>query len=164
VQKIIQGDAEEIPFADDSFDFVWSWGVIHHSAHTSRIVRQISRILVPDGETRIMIYNREGASAMYVLIFKYLLSGGFINNSLENLLYKYTDGFSARFYVQEHFEDMMRGFFKDVKSIICGLPSDAVPLPRAIRNLILPNISEEVLRHNQSNWGSFIFVTAKNRL
>jgi 2-polyprenyl-3-methyl-5-hydroxy-6-metoxy-1,4-benzoquinol methylase len=26
-----EADAESLPFADASFDFVWSWGVIHHS-------------------------------------------------------------------------------------------------------------------------------------
>ncbi len=35
-------DAELLEFPDESFDFVWSWGVIHYSAMTGRIVRQIS--------------------------------------------------------------------------------------------------------------------------
>ena len=34
-----QADAESLPYDDQTFDFVWSWGVIHHSARTVRVVR-----------------------------------------------------------------------------------------------------------------------------
>jgi 2-polyprenyl-3-methyl-5-hydroxy-6-metoxy-1,4-benzoquinol methylase len=33
---IRRADAESLPFDDGAFDFVWSWGVIHHSARTTR--------------------------------------------------------------------------------------------------------------------------------
>src|SRR5260370_38747581 len=31
---ILQMDAEAMNFVDNSFDYIWSWGVIHHSADT----------------------------------------------------------------------------------------------------------------------------------
>src|SRR5262249_44101485 len=36
---ILQADAENLPFPNKSFDFVWSWGVIHHSSRTGRVIR-----------------------------------------------------------------------------------------------------------------------------
>ena len=39
--KAINIDAEKMPFDDDSFDFIWSWGVIHHSNDTNKIVKEI---------------------------------------------------------------------------------------------------------------------------
>ena len=38
-------DAENLPFEDDSFDIVYSWGVLHHSPDTSRAFREVLRVL-----------------------------------------------------------------------------------------------------------------------
>ena len=44
-----RADAESLPFPDASFDLVYSWGVIHHSEHPDRIIREILRVLKPGG-------------------------------------------------------------------------------------------------------------------
>ena len=43
--KFILADAENLPFNNQSFDYVWSWGVIHHSSNTQKIVSEIQRVL-----------------------------------------------------------------------------------------------------------------------
>jgi ubiquinone/menaquinone biosynthesis C-methylase UbiE len=57
-------DAETLPFADGTFDLVWSWGVIHHAAHPARIIAEIHRVLNPGGEFRGMMYKRWSASVL----------------------------------------------------------------------------------------------------
>jgi len=52
------GDAENLPFPDEEFDVVYSWGVIHHTPDTQRAIHEIHRVLKPGGEARIMIYSR----------------------------------------------------------------------------------------------------------
>lgn len=51
------GDAEALPFADGSFDLVYSWGVIHHSPNTAQAAREILRVLKPGGNFRVMVYH-----------------------------------------------------------------------------------------------------------
>jgi 2-polyprenyl-3-methyl-5-hydroxy-6-metoxy-1,4-benzoquinol methylase len=52
-----EADAESLPFADDSFDVVYSWGVLHHTPNTAGAIGEVARVLRPSGEARIMLYN-----------------------------------------------------------------------------------------------------------
>ena len=158
--NIQRGDAEALPFEDNTFDFVWSWGVIHHSSRTGRIVRQIARVLKPEGECRVMVYNREGAAARMNLLLHHWLKGRFLQRSVEETLFATTDGFTARYYTQEQFEDLFRTFFREVSSEICGQTADVVPLPRQLRKPVLKLLPESYQRAAQSRRGAFLFLRA----
>lgn len=51
-------NAEELSFENDSFDFIYSWGVIHHSSQPLKIIEETYRVLRKGGIARIMIYNK----------------------------------------------------------------------------------------------------------
>jgi 2-polyprenyl-3-methyl-5-hydroxy-6-metoxy-1,4-benzoquinol methylase len=160
--RVELADAERLPAGDRSFDLVWSWGVIHHSARTGRVVREIARVVKATGEARVMVYNREGTSAKVALVRDHLLGGRFLTQSFEETLYRSTDGFSARYYVREQFEDLFRTFFRTVSSEILGQVPDALPLPRRLRALVLPLVPERVLHDLQRRFGSFLFLTSRD--
>ena len=160
--EVREADAEAMLFPRGAFDFVWSWGVIHHSSRTALIVRRISELLSEDGEARVMVYNREGASAWAVLLRDYFLKGGFRKRTFDEQLWVGSDGFTARHYVKEQFADLFRAFFRDVRAEICGQDADAVPLPRQLRRLILPHVSSDRLAAWQARRGAFVFVTASS--
>lgn len=68
--RLSRGDAESLPFADDRFDIVYSWGVIHHTPDTARAAREILRVLRPGGHFCVMIYNaRSIVAAQAWLLF-----------------------------------------------------------------------------------------------
>ena len=46
-------DAENLDFADESFDLVYSHGVLHHTPDTARAIREIHRVLVPGGRLAV---------------------------------------------------------------------------------------------------------------
>lgn len=51
-------DAEDLPFEDDSFDVVYSFGVLHHTPDTQKAINEVHRVLKPGGKIIIMLYNR----------------------------------------------------------------------------------------------------------
>jgi len=55
---IVNGDAEALPFEDDSFDRVSSNGVLHHTPDMPTALREIVRVLRPGGDARIIVYNK----------------------------------------------------------------------------------------------------------
>jgi len=52
-------DAENLDFADNSFDLVYSHGVLHHTPDTERAVKEIYRVLRPGGRAVVMLYHRD---------------------------------------------------------------------------------------------------------
>ena len=51
-------DAEQLPFDSGSFDYVYSWGVLHHTPDTPRAIAEALRVLRPGGRICVMIYSR----------------------------------------------------------------------------------------------------------
>lgn len=68
-------DAEALPFADNSFDVVYSWGVLHHSPNTAQAFKEVHRVLRRGGTAKVMIYHKH-ALVGYMLWLRYALLGG----------------------------------------------------------------------------------------
>jgi SAM-dependent methyltransferase len=154
-----QGDAAAMEFPDGHFDFVWSWGAIHHAAYTGRIVREIHRVLKPGGEARVMVYHLEGAPAYMTFVRRHLI-GFWRGRSLDRALWADTDGFSARYYTRDTLADLFNTFFATTSVEVLGQEADAIPLPRALRKLVRPLLSSDYLERKVRERGGFLFITA----
>ena len=53
-----QASATTLPFADATFDIVYSFGVLHHIPDIEEALLEIHRVLKPGGELLVMLYNR----------------------------------------------------------------------------------------------------------
>jgi len=58
VSQLRVADAESLPFQDEFFDRVYSWGVLHHTPETSQAVAEVWRVLKPGGRASVMIYHK----------------------------------------------------------------------------------------------------------
>jgi SAM-dependent methyltransferase len=60
-------DAEQLAFADDAFDAVYSFGVLHHVASAERAFAEVRRVLRPGGVFLGGLYNRWSVFAAVML-------------------------------------------------------------------------------------------------
>lgn len=52
-------DAENLDFAGETFDIVYSHGVLHHTPDTARAIGEAHRVLRPGGRAVVMLYHRD---------------------------------------------------------------------------------------------------------
>jgi SAM-dependent methyltransferase len=50
---------DRLPFADASFDYIHSSGVLHHVSNLEGVLLELKRVLRPGGKIRLMVYNEE---------------------------------------------------------------------------------------------------------
>jgi ubiquinone/menaquinone biosynthesis C-methylase UbiE len=102
-------DAENLPFANQSFDLVYSWGVIHHSPDTQKAVNEIYRVLDKGGEAKVMIYHKWSIVG-YMLWMRYGLFrlNPFI--SLKEIYEKYLESPGTKAYTIQEAKEMFNQF------------------------------------------------------
>ena len=157
-------DAEAMEFPDASFDFVWSWGVIHHSADTARVVGELARVLRPGGEARLMVYHRPSFLAAYATVAG-VLTGRIFRMTREELLHSFVDGALARFYTAPEFAALLSPHFREVETGVLGQVNELIPLPgwgplawlKLQSTRLIPRaLFEPLLRR----WGYFLWTRA----
>ncbi len=57
-ERIQQASALELPFANSSFDMVFSHGVLHHIPEIGKAQAEIARVLKPNGQLIAMLYAK----------------------------------------------------------------------------------------------------------
>ena len=65
-------DAERLDFPDGSFDAVYSFGVLHHTADPARAFAEVRRVLRPGGRFVGALYNRDSFFMARVVFERYL--------------------------------------------------------------------------------------------
>jgi len=64
---IVQVDVRSLPFSDSQFDYVYSWGVLHHSPQLERSLAELLRVLKPGGGYGLMLYDRQSIRYRYLI-------------------------------------------------------------------------------------------------
>ncbi len=102
------GDSENLPYPDNKFDLVYSWGVIHHTPDTPKAFREIVRVCKPGGKCKIMVYHRHSLLA-YFFWMKHALLKGKPWKSLAKILWDHMESIGTKAYTAKEVAEILKG-------------------------------------------------------
>jgi SAM-dependent methyltransferase len=102
-------DAEALPFADNQFEVVYSWGVLHHSPDTPKAFREVLRVLEPGGEARIMIYHTWSMVGLMLWV-RYALLRGRPWRTLRSIYAEHLESPGTKAYTRHETLGLLEGF------------------------------------------------------
>lgn len=108
----IQANAERLSeyVPVETYDLVYSFGVIHHTPHPENVIREIHKYMGSQSELKIMVYNRYSWKVLWILL-KYG-KGAFWK--LDELVAKYSEaqtGCPVTYtYSRKSVKDLLHGF------------------------------------------------------
>lgn len=156
------GDAEQMPYPDGAFDYVFVWGVLMHTPDTEKAIREIYRVLKPGGRAAAMMYNRNSLHFRWFLCFgKGILRGKLLKYSVQELANRYTDGAEiggnmlTKFYTPSALKRLWSVFSKvrihtyDNPAVLDVFPHRFLPLGRLLPKALKQRIAN---RFGLSSW------------
>jgi SAM-dependent methyltransferase len=84
---LVEADAEDLPFRNEVFDFVFSNGVLHHTPDIQKSFHESFRVLRRGGELWVTLYHKQ--SIFYwisLFLVDHILRFGFLKTSFEERL------------------------------------------------------------------------------
>jgi ubiquinone/menaquinone biosynthesis C-methylase UbiE len=106
VPDLHAADAENLPFASNSFDVVYTYGVIHHSPNTSKCLNEAWRVLKPGGKARMMLYHHASLTG----IMLWLRYGIWRGQSIRQCVYEHLESPGTKTFTRSEVVAMMRDF------------------------------------------------------
>lgn len=154
-------DAESLPFANASFDVVYSNGVLHHTPDTAGAVREIFRVLRDAGTAKVMLYHRSSLNYWFeIVIRRGVFAGEFIRGrSAEEIMSR----------VVEHSEHEARPLVKvfskkearELFAQFANVKIEVDQLLRAELRFLSPLVSESLFARLRKKIGWNLIITAQ---
>jgi ubiquinone/menaquinone biosynthesis C-methylase UbiE len=133
--RIEQGDGEELRFPDESFDLVFSWGVIHHSSDMRKALAELIRVCRPGGSIVLMVYHRRSLFyVVYKAFQRFLPVARRLGLHFEGARAGDTAGLVVRHFTRAEWKELLESAgLVDVRVQPYGQDSELLPLPRRVR-------------------------------
>lgn len=156
------GDAENLPFGDETFDVVYSWGVIHHSPDTPKAAREILRVLKPGGRFAVMIYQTKSLVGV-MLWLRYALIRGRPFISMAEIYSRYLESPGTKAYSVDEAKVLFSGASQVItRSVLTHgdlLESGAGQRHKggllALARMVWPR---RLIRRFMPDWGLFLLI------
>ncbi len=154
-------DAEQLPFPDDSFDLVYSYGVMHHSPNTPQCIREARRVLKPGGQARIMVYHHPSITGAMLWLRYGFLRG----KSLRQSVFDHLESPGTKTYTCDQVQQLLDGF-RDLEMRVVFSPGDLLlhqPSERfqsGFYRLVWKLFPRALVRQFGRRWGLFLLITA----
>lgn len=158
--KFAISDGERLPFADNTFDVVYSNGVLHHTPDTAGAIREVHRVLRPGGTAKIMLYHRNSLNYWFeIVVRRGILGAEFLRGRSSEEIMSRVIEFSdhearplVKVYSRKEAVELF-GMFSDVKV-------DVEQLIRSELRFLSGFVSESLFKRLRESIGWNVIVTA----
>jgi ubiquinone/menaquinone biosynthesis C-methylase UbiE len=153
-------DGENLPFRSESFDVVYSNGVLHHTPDTEGAIREVHRVLKPGGIAKVMLYHRNSLNYWIEIVLRRgVLGGQFLRGRSAEEIMSHVIEFSdhgATPLVKVYNRKEARALFSLFKNVVV----DVEQLTRAELRFLSPLVSESMLDKLRKRIGWNVIITA----
>jgi len=123
------GDTLALNFCDDDFDFVYSYGVFHHTPDPQKAINEVYRVLKNGGQAKIFLYRRNSLKVGVAKLLRYFQNLSDKIFFQDRFFYKMLRGRKSKFFgsmilecfgvpFMEWYSDQeLREMFKEFKAI-----------------------------------------------
>jgi ubiquinone/menaquinone biosynthesis C-methylase UbiE len=141
--EFVLHDAEALVFDDDTFDVVYSNGVLHHTPNTRHVVREIHRVLKAGGQAIVMMYAENSLHYWRNLVWAIGLKEGQLNawsmGEIMSRSVERSDNAGARPLVKVYTKQRLRRLFEGFTDIeVVQRQMVAAEVPRLLTWIPLP--------------------------
>ena len=144
--KLQRLDAEILPFDENVFDVVYSWGVIHHTENPQILINEIKRVLKPGGIFIGMIYGRHSPLAFKFWV-KHALFKGKLWLNFADIIWDKVESIGTKSYTKNEVIDLFKSF-------------NAVKIQPIITKYDRDDYPKWLSKFFPEDWGWFIGITA----
>src|SRR3989344_3583359 len=167
---VMQMDAQNMNFADESFDFVNAWGCLMHMPDTEKAIKEIYRVLKPKGKVLAYMYNKSSWPFWFNLVFlRGILMGQLFRYgfNIDRLTSRFSDGFSvggnplAKFYTPKQAAMFFKNAgFSNVEAFPWQLPYEPDGWPMKTFP-IFRYLPKKIKNFMSKRWGYGLIVKAE---
>lgn len=155
----VAANAEKLPFPDESFDHIYSFGVIHHAPAPEKIASETHRVLRKGGTFTVMLYNRSSINYYIEIMFLRKIFRLFLLPKAMPAIISKLTGFD-RWKLEGHREILVKkGRMTKEEWISMNTDGPFCPLARVYNNKEaanlfkkFPNVRQEVWEFNSEHW------------
>ena len=161
------GNAEALTFEDETFDIVYSYGVLHHTPDTRTAFAEAWRVLKPGGRLKAMVYHVPSVTGWLLWIRYCFLTGKWLRTP-RSAIYDHLESPGTKAYTVPEMRSMLEelGVVKmNLTSklvfgdLLLNQPSNKYKAP--IYSLIWKLYPRWLIRMLGDRYGLFLFVEAR---
>ena len=155
-------DAEHLPFPNNTFDIVYSYGVMHHGPDARQCLKEARLVLKPGGKARLLLYHHPTLIGL-MLWFRY---GAFRGKSLRQAVYEHLESPGTQSFTQDEVRSLMQSF-DDVEMRLVFSPGDqllnrpSVRFQSPVYRVIWGLFPRAVVRRLCGKLGLFLLTSAQ---
>lgn len=142
-------DAENLKFDDNTFDIVYSFGVLHHTPDTQRAINEIYRVLKPGGKSIIMLYSKSWQHYAIRIGVAGIIGRELFRMSMQDLINKYSEAYGFSPLTKLYHRHEVKRFFKNFSKIHVSHWHYKVPYKNGILQKLASLRNRKFL---QGNW------------